>query len=42
VPVTGALGMLRVLRAGGTALLGSRAARCVGAAARASEEEVLP
>jgi hypothetical protein len=42
VPVTGALGMLRVLRAGGTALLGSRAARCVGAAALASEEEVLP
>jgi hypothetical protein len=42
VPVAGALGMLRVLRAGGTAVLASRSARCPGAPARAKEEAALP
>ena len=42
VAVTGALGMLRVLRRGGCALLGAGAARCPAAPARGREELALP
>ena len=42
VPVSGALGMLRVLRGGGTAVLASHSARCTGTPARARGEAALP
>lgn len=41
-PVTGVLGMLRMLRRGGTAVLGPRDLHDLGAPARAREEAALP